>query len=935
MRWGYTGMKGRIRPSARQRWTSAFFIILISLSSLLASAMSSDSGTMEGTESILSVATWGIDQDSPAIWRDRVVWTHYYPDPEDPGELLSEICLTNLTSGESGSIPSPLSYQGMPDIWEDLMVWTSYEGDDYEIYLYNLSSDELSLVTPDPGLSVKPKIWGNWIVWQEGIEEESECRVFLYARDTGTTLQLGDISSSATSPDIWEDRVVWEDSRNGAGNLDIYSYNVTTGREIQITTDPFAQHSPAIWGDCIVWADDRYTSRQIFVYDLVSGTETSITSGDYYRERPAISGNHIVYVNETAVSLINLSSTVEFALSKDTTGSSKFDPDIWGDRIVWTDTRNGDSDIYLYTLGTSLPPLNADFTVSANQGIPPLTIAFNDSSSGHADSWFWDFGDGSSSREQDPDHTYDYEGSFTVILTVCNPWQRDAIRKSDLISVGSKPVPAFSQNETSGPAPLVIRFIDESSGVPAAWQWDFGDGGQSDEQNPVHLFSGPGVFDVVLTVTNVFGTASVTKSGLITVVNGTNVTCTFPSAGIHIQDAGELILNITLAGACSFDPESDTSVIICNPDGQTGIAQILFQAENGTSFTRISDDTITGKIGGTHIRSCDIGPFLINRETGDQGLVNFTVAPEQYVPGWTISLISWEGCTPDDFSRFDGAALRANSYVDHVAYSVLFNEDGHSDGPATLTFGISSDWVRQYGWGDNRSLEITSVPPGARVYVDTLYAGTTPVIVGNLSPGPHEILLSRSGYETRTLTMVVRDERDSIHVIRIGDDGSGEVLNTTFIGHDPERNLDFFRAESPDGLSTFGLASLSKSGNVFQMIYLAISGVVGGGSSGGGSTGGNPDWLAAAVITPTPITTPVQDSRLSPLPTVTSQGDGRTTGTPVPDPTDTIPDGRDPGINPPGVAPWGPATMVLLKNLSVVSVVILVTVVFYLRWKRT
>jgi hypothetical protein len=183
--------------------------------------------------------------------------------------------------------------------------------------------------------------------------------------------------------------------------------------------------------------------------------------------------------------------------------------------------------------------------------------------------------------------------------------------------------------------------------------------------------------------------------------------------------------------------------------------------------------------------------------------------------------------------------------------------------------------------------------------------------------------------------MVVRDERDSIHVIRIGDDGSGEVLNTTFIGHDPERNLDFFRAESPHGLSTFGLASLSKSGNVFQMIYLAISGVVGGGSSGGGSTGGNPDWLAAAVITPTPITTPVQDSRLSPLPTVTSQGDGRTTGTPVPDPTDTIPDGRDPGINPPGVAPWGPATLVLLKNLSVVSVVILVTVVFYLRWKRT
>ena len=47
---------------------------------------------------------------------------------------------------------------------------------------------------------------------------------------------------------------------------------------------------------------------------------------------------------------------------------------------------------------------------------------------------------------------------------------------------------------------------------------------------------------------------------------------------------------------------------------------------------------------------------------------------------------------------------------------------------------------------------------------------------------------------------------DSIYIVRLGDDGKQQVLKTRFIGYDEKGNM-IFEAESPDGLSVFGLVS--------------------------------------------------------------------------------------------------------------------------------
>jgi len=58
----------------------------------------------------------------------------------------------------------------------------------------------------------------------------------------------------------------------------------------------------------------------------------------------------------------------------------------------------------------------------------------------------------------------------------------------------------FSATPRTGPTPLEVQFSDETPGDIDTWNWDFGDGGTSNEQNPSHIYTLPGPFTVSLIV---------------------------------------------------------------------------------------------------------------------------------------------------------------------------------------------------------------------------------------------------------------------------------------------------------------------------------------------------------------------------------------------------------------------------------------------------
>jgi uncharacterized protein (TIGR02145 family) len=81
--------------------------------------------------------------------------------------------------------------------------------------------------------------------------------------------------------------------------------------------------------------------------------------------------------------------------------------------------------------------LTAAFTAEPTNGPAPLVVQFEDKSSNNPTSWLWNFGDGQTSDETNPEHTYANPGTYTVKLTVENEHYIDFEQKNDYITVDS------------------------------------------------------------------------------------------------------------------------------------------------------------------------------------------------------------------------------------------------------------------------------------------------------------------------------------------------------------------------------------------------------------------------------------------------------------------------------------------------------------------
>ncbi|HET6255632.1 MAG TPA: PKD domain-containing protein [Puia sp.] len=79
------------------------------------------------------------------------------------------------------------------------------------------------------------------------------------------------------------------------------------------------------------------------------------------------------------------------------------------------------------------------------------------------------------------------------------------------------PVAQFTSNVTSGCAPLGIKFTDQSTNNPTSWEWSFGNGQTSSQQNPTVVYTQPGTYTITLIVKNASGAAAVRDSNYITI----------------------------------------------------------------------------------------------------------------------------------------------------------------------------------------------------------------------------------------------------------------------------------------------------------------------------------------------------------------------------------------------------------------------------------
>jgi FOG: PKD repeat len=159
-----------------------------------------------------------------------------------------------------------------------------------------------------------------------------------------------------------------------------------------------------------------------------------------------------------------------------------------------------------------------DFGADQQRGGAPLTVRFTDLSGGSPNQWRWDFGDGRSSIQQNPTHTYTHPGTFRVQLTASGTNVAGSLTRTGYIVVRDQPTAAFDAEKTFGNAPLTIRFSDRSTGGPEEWRWEFGDGSGSSERHPTHTYTEEGTYSVLLTIKNSDGSDWHLKEEYITVM---------------------------------------------------------------------------------------------------------------------------------------------------------------------------------------------------------------------------------------------------------------------------------------------------------------------------------------------------------------------------------------------------------------------------------
>lgn len=150
------------------------------------------------------------------------------------------------------------------------------------------------------------------------------------------------------------------------------------------------------------------------------------------------------------------------------------------------------------------PPLEIDTaTYLIKNCVAPYPVQFQQTTRNKLGTvrYFWDFGDGQTSTDQNPNHIYANPGNYTVKFKVENEISSDSIAfQLPELALASVPIESsfnFGHTNNNNFAPTQVRFDNRSKGSNQFY-WYFGDGQESSNDNPVHIFQEAGTYNVRL-----------------------------------------------------------------------------------------------------------------------------------------------------------------------------------------------------------------------------------------------------------------------------------------------------------------------------------------------------------------------------------------------------------------------------------------------------
>jgi PKD repeat protein len=303
---------------------------------------------------------------------------------------------------------------------------------------------------------------------------------------------------------------------------------------------------------------------------------------------------------------------------------SSLSPGSYRAYVVATNTAGSSPQSNTVTFTIASAPVAA-FALSPATGTAGVTnFTFTDQSTG-ATSRLWNFGDGQTSTSTNASHVYGASGQYTVTLTVTSASGSSSASKTVVVS---GPLNAqFTWTPANPTTTDTLQFTDASGGGPTSWQWAFGDGSTSTQQNPAKKYATPGTYTVTLTISRNGATASTSKTiGVSGSTPGTSaVAAAFDVSSMVATPGQSLSFTDRSAGtptqwSWSFGDGSTSSsrnpVHAFAAPGTYNVTLTASKAGSSSSFTRqivvtsvvayrtlISAAAQTGGVGGTSWRT--------------------------------------------------------------------------------------------------------------------------------------------------------------------------------------------------------------------------------------------------------------------------------------------------------------------------------------------
>jgi PKD repeat protein len=354
--------------------------------------------------------------------------------------------------------------------------------------------------------------------------------------------------------------------------------------------------------------------------------------------------------------------------------------------------------------------------------------------------YFLDFGDGSPPYFGPVDgvtHTYNHAGRYVLKFmagTQCDLWRSDTFMMTipapgnyspiAPVCVPGQPSAGFTGRPSSGSAPLTVQFTSTSTG-DNTYMWNFGDGGMSPAQNPLHTYRTPGIYPVSLEAKDICtGTVNhATMSNFITVTapaTTLSVTSNPTGAAIFIDNLIKGRTPLTLTDTAIGDHRLTITM-----DGYEEYTRnIIVEASTPLTIAAVLTMSVPQ-------------PTTRPPPNGSIALTSVPSGADVYLDG------KQKGTAPAIFPDI----LPGNHQV-------------------TLLFKGYDEWSRIVSVGSGQTAAINAVlvatkeitgslavitdPPGAEISIDGDFKGVSPVTIPGLYAGTHTVLLKLQEYADTT-----------------------------------------------------------------------------------------------------------------------------------------------------------------------------------------